>query len=120
LPLDASAAPHPSKQPRLKQEPVRDSVPPGLNELTHAVIGAAIEVHRWLGPGYLETLYEVALHVEMRFRGLAFESQVVVSIPYKGHEVGRSQLDLLVEDELIVELKAVERVLKIARKCSRI
>jgi GxxExxY protein len=68
-------------------------VPPRLNELTHAVIGAAIEVDRWLRPGYLETLYEEALRVEMRLRGLAFESQVVVSIPYKGRRsVGHSSI----------------------------
>jgi GxxExxY protein len=105
----------------MKQEPVRDSVPPRLNELTHAVIGAAIEVHRSLGPGYLETLYEEALRVEMRLRGLAFESQVVVSIPYKGHEVGRSQLDLLVEDELTWSSRPSSAFSRsTARKCSRI
>ncbi|HEY5934202.1 MAG TPA: GxxExxY protein [Kofleriaceae bacterium] len=99
----------------MKQERSYDPVPPSLNELTHTVIGAAIEVHRWLGPGYLETLYEEALHIELRLRGIPFESQVAVSIPYKGHVVGRSQLDLVVANELIVELKAVETVLEIHR-----
>jgi len=75
---------------------------------TYAIIGAAIEVHRVLGPGYLESVYEEALAVELNLRGVAFERQKGMSVDYKGHAVGEGRLDLLVDGCLIVELKAVE------------
>src|SRR3972149_10571835 len=78
------------------------------DELAKAVIGAAIEVHRVLGPGYLESVYEEALAVELNLRGVAFERQKRMSVDYKGHAVGEGRLDLLVDGCLIVELKAVE------------
>jgi GxxExxY protein len=71
------------------------------------VIGAAIEVHRHLGPGFLESAYEEALAIELKLRGIPFERQVARAIEYKGHEIAQSRLDLLVEGELVVELKAV-------------
>ena len=67
------------------------------------MIGAAIEVHRHLGPGFLETVYEQAMMVELASRGLTVRRQVPIVLP-------SAQLDLLVEDELVVELKAVERL----------
>ena len=78
------------------------------DELAKAVIGAAIEVHRVLGPGYLENVYEEALAVELNLRGVAFERQKGMSVDYKGHAVGEGRLDLLVDGCLIVELKEVE------------
>ena len=81
-----------------------------LDQLAHAVIGAAIEVHRHLGPGLLEPLYEEAFCLEMTERQIPFERQLKVPISYKGHPIGNSKLDLLVDDELIVEIKAVERL----------
>lgn len=72
------------------------------------VIGAALEVHRNLGPGFLETVYEEALAIELAVRGIPFERQARIAIRYKGKEVGTSQLDLLVDRSLIVELKAVD------------
>ncbi|MBI3976872.1 MAG: GxxExxY protein [Chloroflexi bacterium] len=80
----------------------------GLNRLTQAVIGAAIEVHRVLGPGYLESVYEEAICVELQLRGVPFVRQVAMDVSYKGHAVGEGRLDLLVGGHLIVELKAVE------------
>lgn len=80
-----------------------------LDELAFKVIGAAIEVHRKLGPGFLESVYEEALCVELAVRGIAFEQQVQIGIDYKGHTVGKARLDLLVEKELIVELKTIDR-----------
>jgi len=74
------------------------------------VIGAAIEVHRALGPGYLESVYEQALAVELALRGVGFERQVTFALCYKGHPIGEGRLDLLVEGSLIVELKAVEEL----------
>ena len=79
-----------------------------LDQLAHAVIGAAIEVHRLLGPGYVEAVYEEALCVELRLRKILFTRQVAVAVDYKGHPVGEGRLDLLVGDLLTVELKAVE------------
>jgi len=79
-----------------------------LDELAHAVIGAAIEVHRLLGPGYLESVYEQALAVELGLRDIAFEKQKPMRILYKGVDVGEGRLDFLVNARLIVELKAVD------------
>jgi GxxExxY protein len=79
-----------------------------VDELAHAVIGAAIEVHRVLGPGYLERVYEEALALEMTARGVGFERQKPIAVLYKGHAVGASQLDFLVGGQLVVELKTVE------------
>ena len=76
--------------------------------LARAVIGAAIEVHKLLGPGFLESVYEEALAVELDIRGVAFERQRPVSITYKGRHVGQARLDFFVADELVVELKAVD------------
>lgn len=78
--------------------------------LAHAVIGAAIEVHRHLGPGFLEKVYEEALCVELRLRKIPFERQRPAKVEYKGECVGEGRLDLLVDDRLIVELKAVREV----------
>jgi len=80
----------------------------GLDQLARTVIGAAIEVHRYLRPGYLESLYEEALAVELSMRGVPFQRQAPIAVTYKGHEIGEGRMDLLVGEELLVELKAVE------------
>ncbi|MDB4957238.1 MAG: uncharacterized protein JWO36_4807 [Myxococcales bacterium] len=82
--------------------------PAHLDHYAHAVIGAAIEVHRTLGPGFLESVYEEALKVELNLRRIPHETQFPLAIEYKGVEVAQSRLDLLVEGELVVELKAVD------------
>ncbi|MGA7160600.1 MAG: GxxExxY protein [Bacteroidota bacterium] len=79
-----------------------------LDFFAREVIGAAIEVHRLLGPGFLESVYEEALSIEMNLRGIPFTRQVAVGLNYKDNIVGKGKLDFLVGDELIVELKAVE------------
>ncbi len=81
-----------------------------VDRLANAVIGAAIEVHRILGPGYLESVYEKALCVELGLRGIPFESQHPVSISYKGHEAGSGRIDILVGGKLVVELKTAESI----------
>jgi GxxExxY protein len=91
-----------------KKEPERE-----LDQLAHAVIGAGIEVHRTLGPGFLESTYEAALAVEMGLRGIAFERQKPIPLQYKGRNIGEGRLDLLVAECLVVELKAVEALLPI-------
>ncbi len=77
-------------------------------ELTGKIIAAAIEVHRRLGPGFIESIYENALVLEMRKCGLAVEKEVEVPIDYDGIEIGKHRLDLLVENSIIVELKVVK------------
>jgi GxxExxY protein len=79
-----------------------------LDDLARAVIGAAIEVHRHLGPGYLEEVYEEALCIELEQRRITYSRQHPVAVAYKGHQVGESRLDLLVGGVLVVELKAVD------------
>lgn len=81
-----------------------------VDTLARRVIGAAIEVHRILGPGLLESIYEEALCVELALAGIAFARQVPVTVHYKRHHIGDARLDLLVGDQLIVELKNVEGI----------
>lgn len=77
--------------------------------LTEAIIGAAIEVHRVLGPGFVESIYENALCWELRNRQIPFERQLEIAVSYDGHEVGRHRLDLFVEKTIVVELKAAKQ-----------
>ncbi|HEX8599737.1 MAG TPA: GxxExxY protein [Chloroflexia bacterium] len=86
---------------------------PELDDLAHSVIGAAIEVHRVLGPGFLESVYEEALSVELKLRCIPFARQVQLPIHYKGQPVGEGRLDLLIADSIIVELKAIESLAQI-------
>lgn len=76
--------------------------------LSGKIIAAAVEVHKRLGPGFLESVYEEALSIELKKRGIAFERQKPVEIRYDGLLIGKHILDLLVEDLIIVELKAVK------------
>jgi GxxExxY protein len=80
------------------------------DELTERVIGAAIEVHRILGPGLLESIYEEALCIELELRGIAFARQRELDVVYKRHIIKGLRIDLLVESELIVELKSVSKL----------
>ena len=83
-------------------------------ELIEQVIGAAIEVHRELGPGLLESAYEECLCHELRFRNIAFARQVAVPVKYKGISLDCGyRLDLVVEDCVILELKCVDKVLPV-------
>ena len=85
-------------------------VPPEEQDpLTERIIGGAIEVHRTLGPGLLESAYVEALTVELADAGLRLARQVPVPLSYKGRYLGQYRLDLLVEDAVVVEVKAVER-----------
>jgi GxxExxY protein len=80
-----------------------------INQLTEQIIGCAIEVHRNLGPGLLESTYESALCVELEDAGIAYQRQLSFPIVYKSRNVGDYRIDLVVEDKVIVELKSVER-----------
>jgi GxxExxY protein len=84
------------------------------HELSRKVIGCAIEVHRNLGPGLLESVYQQCLAYEMRLAGLSFKSELAIPICYKGVDLNCSyRLDFLVEDFLVIEVKAVESLLGI-------
>ena len=84
------------------------------NEISGKIIGAAIEVHKRLGPGLLESAYEECLCCEMKLRGIKFERQVALPLNYKGlHLDCGYRLDLLVEDKIILELKSIESLMPI-------
>lgn len=88
--------------------------PDEIDRLTETVIGAAIEVHRAIGPGLLESAYEECLAFELSLRGLRFERQKPLPVRYKGVNLDCGyKLDLLVENELILEIKAVSSLLPI-------
>ena len=81
-----------------------------LDILANKVIGAAIEVHRKLGPGLLESHYEAALCIELELRGIPYERQPIIGLEFKGRPIGECRLDVLVCGDLIVELKAVDKI----------
>ncbi len=85
-----------------------------FEELTEQIIGAAIEVHRAIGPGLLEAIYEECLCHELTLRGLTFERQLSVPVVYKGVKLeSKHRLDVLVQNTVILELKTVDRILPI-------
>lgn len=84
-----------------------------INDITYAIRGAVFEVNQVLGPGFLEKVYENALLIELRMRGLKAESQVPIKVYYKENIVGEYITDILVEEKVIVELKTVEKLEKI-------
>ena len=84
-----------------------------LNEITYAIRGAVFEVNKILGHGFLEKVYENALIIELRMKGLKCENQVPLKVHYKDKLVGEYIADLLVEDRVIVELKAIENLEKV-------
>ena len=91
-----------SEESRNAGKKLRDS------ETTESIIAASIAVHRELGPGFLESIYEQALAVEFALRGIAFIRQHPVPLFYRDHQIGEHRLDFLVDNKIVVELKAVE------------
>jgi len=87
--------------------------PPELDAIASATIGAALEVHRILGPGFLESIYEEALAIELELRGISFERQKMIGVSYKGRRIGEGRTDFFVEYSLVVELKAAEKLLPV-------
>ena len=86
-----------------------------LESLAYAAIGAAIEVHKHMGPGLPENSYRDALSHELDLRGIPFERECPVDILYKGKCVGKGRIDLLVDRRIIIELKVVENLLPLHR-----
>jgi GxxExxY protein len=83
---------------------------PAVDALAKAAIGAAIEVHSLLGAGFLESVYEQALAIELGLRGIPFQRQHPIALTYKGELVGEARLDFLIGGKLILELKAVDAI----------
>ncbi|MEX2387799.1 MAG: GxxExxY protein [Phycisphaeraceae bacterium] len=83
-------------------------VDPAIEAFAHQAIGAAIEVHRELGPGFLESTYERALSIELSMRNIPHACQHPLSVKYKGRDVGEGRIDVLVARQLVVELKTVD------------
>jgi GxxExxY protein len=92
---------------------VRPEPSPELDECAHRVIGAAIEVHRALGPGFLESVYREAMIIELGTRVLHVEREVPVPVRYRGQQIALYRIDLIVDGDLVVELKAVEHLLPV-------
>ena len=81
--------------------------------ITESIIGSAMEVHRALGPGFLESIYKNALLHELRLRGLSPKTELEVQVVYRDRIVGTHRLDIVIEDRVIVELKAVSGLVQI-------
>ena len=94
------------KQHRLREKEMN------IDDITYAINGAAFEVNKVLGPGFLEKVYENALLVELKKRGLQAESQVPLKVIYKGETVGEYFADIVVEGKVLVELKVVDQLAK--------
>ena len=85
-----------------------------INRVTEQIIGAAIEVHRRLGPGLLESSYQACLSRELELRKIPYRPHVVLPLKYKGVEIGKGYvIDFLIEERLVVEIKAVDKLLPI-------
>jgi GxxExxY protein len=81
-----------------------------INDLTHKIIGCAMQVHKVLGNGFQEVIYQRALAIEMQKQGLAFEREMEMNIFYDGFNIGTRRVDFFVEEKVMVELKAIERL----------
>lgn len=86
----------------------------GLNALTYKVIGAAIEVHKAIGPGLLESVYNECMAIELRLRGINYVSEMTMDLHYKGETVAaKLRCDFFIENCLVLELKAADKILPI-------
>jgi GxxExxY protein len=94
---------------------VKSDLPAGTEHAAEAIIGCAIEVHRQLGPGFLEGIYHDALSIELEATGLPFQREVPVILQYRGRPLRPHRLDLVVDGRIIVELKSVEHLDRIHR-----
>lgn len=92
---------------------IASCLPEEHEQLIQRVIGAAIEVHRHLGPGFLESIYERALCHELELQAILFEKQVEILVQYKDISIPGQRLDLIIDKFLVLELKAVENILPI-------
>jgi GxxExxY protein len=95
----------------LKKEcSVHEDIPAEANRLSRDVIGAALAVHRQLGPGFLESIYSQALRIELEARGVPFESEKAIAVVYRGMPIRGQRVDLVVSGQVVVEVKAVTAI----------
>jgi GxxExxY protein len=94
---------------------VNTELPADTERAAERIIGCAIEVHRQLGPGFLEGIYQDALSIELESAGLRFQREVPIILQYRNRPLRSHRLDLVVENQIIVELKAVEHLDRIHR-----
>ena len=90
-----------------------DDFDPKLNAISERIIGAAIEVHRELGPGHDESAYQKAMEIELTARGVEFVAQCPIELLYKGYPIGRGRLDFLVNNSVVVEIKSVDAIARV-------
>lgn len=81
-----------------------------INDLTHKIIGCAMQVHRVMGNGFQEVIYQRALAIEMQKQGLSFQREMEMNIFYDGFNIGTRRVDFFVEEKVMVEIKAIERL----------
>ena len=81
-----------------------------INEITHKIIGCAMQVHSTLGSGFQEVIYQRALAIEMRYAGLSFERELEMPIFYRDEQIGTRRVDFFVEECVMVELKATSKI----------
>jgi len=81
-----------------------------INSLTHKIIGCAMEVHKALGNGFQEVIYQRALAIEFSYQGLEFEREKEMGLTYRGHDIGTRRVDFFVEELVMVEIKAIEKL----------
>jgi GxxExxY protein len=89
---------------------VPSTLPAEIEDVIASVIGACIEVHRHLGPGFLESAYHRALCIELNERGISYEKEKRIMVSYKGHQLCGNELDLVVDSCVVVEIKAVSQL----------
>lgn len=81
-----------------------------INALTHKIIGCAMEVHKALGNGFQEVIYQRALAIEFEYQGLSFEREKEMPLTYRSHDIGIRRVDFFVEEQVMVEIKAIEQL----------
>jgi GxxExxY protein len=81
-----------------------------INSLTHKIIGCAMEVHKHLGNGFQEVIYQRALSIELSLQGLDFEREKEMELTYKNYDIGTRRVDFFVEELVMVEIKAIEKL----------
>jgi len=86
-----------------------------LNDLSHHIIGIAVDIHKKLGPGFQEKIYEEALLKELNKAGIGYEKQKAVRVDYEGQGLGNQRIDLLVDEEIILEIKACKKIVPLFR-----
>lgn len=84
-----------------------------INKLTEKIIGLAIKIHKVLGPGFVEKIYEKVLSYEFKKTGLNFRNQAVIKVQYEDLEVGSQRVDFIVEEEIIVDVKSASKIIEL-------